>query len=112
MTAALTGRLAPAAAQWLGIDPANVEADIHEGTGCGDIELIRSARGRILHAELPLSWLARVWAPGLAVVADYLVVGVVHAAWPAAQVLALRQPGGRPVELSVRHGHVGWTVAD
>jgi hypothetical protein len=112
LTAALAGRLAPAAARWLGIDPGDVEADIHEGNGWGAVELTRSAGGPTLHAELHVSWLARVWAPGLAVVAGHLVVSVLDAAWPAARVLALSEPGTKPVELSLRHSDSGWSVAD
>ncbi len=112
LTAALAGRLAPAVSQWLGIDPDNVEADIHAGTGWGAVDLTRSAGGQKLRADLPVSWLARVWAAGLAVVAGHLVVSVLDAAWPTAQVLALRQPETGPVELRLRHGDGGWSVAD
>ncbi len=112
LIAALASRLAPAAARWLGVDPGDVETDIHEGTGWGAIELTRSAGGQTLHAELPVSWLARVWAPGLAVVSGHLVTGVLQAAWPTARVLALKRPATAPVELSLRHGDDGWSVTD
>jgi hypothetical protein len=111
LTAALAGRLAPAAAQWLGVDPAAVEASIHGGSDWGAIEEARVAGERRLHARLPVSWLARVWAPGLAVVSGHLVVSVVRAAWPTADVLALAAPGARPVELSIRHEERGWITA-
>ena len=61
-------------------------------------------------ARLPVSWLAWVWAPGLAVVDGHLVVRVLHAAWPAAQVLAIGAPGRDPVEVTVRHEGGGWSL--
>ena len=64
LVAALTGRLAPAAGPWLGLDPDAVRATMHEGPGWGSVE--RDGPG--LRAALPLSWLARVWAPGFPVV--------------------------------------------
>ncbi len=156
LAAALTGRLAPAAAAWLGIDPGRVAASLHEGDGWGRIELAgtggdkglcspggttpqdpprgaspggttpqdpprgASPGGTTLQdpplvAELPVCWLARVWAPGLAVVGGHLIVDVEEAAWPEARVLALPRPGAEPVALSVRAGtghQAGhWTVA-
>src|SRR6266496_2141835 len=39
LTAALAGRLAPVAAQWLGIDPGQVVATLHDGPGWGSVEL-------------------------------------------------------------------------
>jgi hypothetical protein len=111
LTAALTGRLAPAAAQWLGLDPAVVDASIHDGSGWGAMEEARVAGGRRLQARLPVSWLASVWAPGLAVIAGHLVVSVINAAWPTADVVALAAPGKKPVELSVRHEGQGWITA-
>jgi hypothetical protein len=110
LTAALTGRLAPAAAQWLGVDPGQVDASIHDGPGWGEIELARTAGERRLRAKLPVSWLARIWAPGFAVVGGHLVVSVQQVAWPAAQVLALRAPGGKPAPLSIRHDGRRWSV--
>jgi hypothetical protein len=110
LTAALAGRLAPAAQQWLGVDPDEAEASIHDGTGWGEIELIRSAAQRKLQVRLPVSWLSRVWAPGLAMVGNHLVVSVLQAAWPAAHVLALERPGASPVELRVRHADGCWSV--
>ena len=111
LAAALTGRVAPVAAQWLGIDPDNIEVSIHDESGWGSIELNRSAAAHRLHAQLPVSWLATVWAPGLAVVGSHLVVAVRHARWPAAEVLAVPAPGKQPVELAVRHDGQGWQVA-
>lgn len=111
LTAALSGRVAPVAAQWLGIDPGHIEVSIHDESGWGSIELNRSAGGRRLHAKLPVSWLATVWAPGLAVVGSHLVVSVQHAAWPVADVLALPAPGRQPVELTIRYDEQGWLVA-
>jgi hypothetical protein len=110
LTAALSGRLAPAVAQWLGIDPGVVDASIHDGSDWGMIEA-RVAGERRLRAGLPVSWLARVWAPGLAVVGGHLVVSVVNAAWPEADVLALSTPAKKPVELSVRHDGQEWITA-
>lgn len=111
LTAALTGRVAPAAAKWLGVDPGVVDASIHDGGDWGAIEETRVAGERRVQARLPVSWLARVWAPGLAVVGGHLVVGVMNAAWPTADVLALPAPGKKPVELSIRHEGPGWITA-
>jgi hypothetical protein len=111
LTAALTGRLAPAVAQWLGIDPGQVEASIHDGDGWGEVESVISAAERRLRAKLPVSWLARVWAPGLAVVGGHLVVSVQHAEFPVARVLAVRAPGGDAVELSIRRDRQHWSIA-
>jgi hypothetical protein len=97
LIAALTGRLAPAAAAWLGTDPERVRADPHDGPGWGTL----AAQDGELHARLPVGWLASVWAPGLSVVDGRLVVGVTEAAWPTAQVLAVRRPGDDPTPLSV-----------
>ncbi len=110
MTAALAGRLAPAAARWLGIDPGQVQAALHDEPGWGEIEWAASASARRVRARLPADWVARVWAPGLAVVGGHLVVSVQHAEWPTARVLAVRAPGRAPVELGVTHGQRGWTI--
>jgi hypothetical protein len=107
LTAALTGRLAPAAAAWLGIEPGQVQASPHEGPGWGHAEL----DGPTLHATLPVSWLARVWAAGFPVVGGHLVVDVLDAAWPQARVRGLREPGGEPAVLSIHHDGEHWTVA-
>ena len=98
LEAALTGRLAAAAAPWLGISPDQVDARLHEGTGWGRLELTGSG----LRASLPAGWLATVWAGGLAVVDGHLVVAVQRAAWPEATVLAVPEPGSGPVVLNIR----------
>jgi hypothetical protein len=109
LTAALTSRLAPAVADWIGTDPGRVLASLHDGTGWGTLQLTRASQGGTgqggagLTAALPAGWLACVWACGLALVAGHLVVGVTRAGWPDAQVLALRSPGADPVLLDV-HG--------
>jgi hypothetical protein len=113
---ALAGRLAPAAATWLGIDPDRVDATLleraPEPAGWGALELTGTGTDRWLHATLPVSWLASVWAPGLAVVAGHLVVAVEQAAWPDATVLAVPAPGRPPVRLEVQaiEGEVGTNV--
>jgi hypothetical protein len=113
---ALAGRLAPAAATWLGVDPDRVDASLLELSGApagwGALELTGTGSGRRLHATLPMGWLASVWAPGLAVVAGHLVVAVEQAAWPDATVLAVPAPGREPVRLEVRaiEGEVGANV--
>ena len=108
LAAALAGRLAPAACDWLGVDPELVEVTLHEDTGWGRLA---AAGERGLRAALPVGWLASVWAAGLAVVAGHLVVAVQRAAWPRATVLAVREPGAGPVILEVRATDGGW-VAD
>jgi hypothetical protein len=103
---ALAGRLAPASAGWLDLDPDRIDASLLERspelTGWGALELTGTGAGRRLHATLPVSWLATVWAPGLAVVAGHLVVAVEQAAWPDATVLAVPVPGAPPVRFGVR----------
>ncbi len=103
LTAALDGRLAPVAEQWLGIDPDQVQASLHTGPGWGSAELTGRAGQRRLRISLPADWLARVWACGLALTGRHLVVAVDRAGWPDARVLALRAPGTEPVLLDV-HG--------
>jgi hypothetical protein len=110
LTAAMTGRVGPAAAQWLGIDPTQVEASLHSGPGWGAIELDSSAEDLRLTIRLPVSWLAWVWAAGLAVVDGYFVVSVQHAEWPTAQVVAISAPGQDLVDLNVRHSSGNWSV--
>jgi hypothetical protein len=102
LTAALTGRLAPAVEAWLGDDVGPVVATVHEGAGWGSLELTSGDGGIGLRASLPLDWLARVWACGLAVVDGHLVLDVTSARWPRATVLALPEPGAAPVTLGVR----------
>lgn len=110
LTAALTGRLAPVAQDWLGIDPGRVEARLHDGEGWGELAAPGAGDQRGLTAALPAGWLASVWAPGLALVGGHLVVAVREAAWPRAQVLAVPEPGASPAVLSVRHDAGRWHV--
>ena len=102
LTAALDGRLAPVAEQWLGIDPDQVEVSLYRGTGWGSVELTGRGEQRRLRVSLPAWWLARVWACGLALTGRHLVVAVERAGWPDARVLALRAPGAEPVSRSAR----------
>ena len=99
--AALTGRFAPAAREWLGIDPDAVTVTPHEGSGWGAIELTGSGQERRLRAVLPVGWLASVWACGLAVVDGHLVVAVEQPGYPEARVLALPAPDAEPVTITV-----------
>jgi hypothetical protein len=101
LIAAITGRLALIAEQWLGIDPDQVVVSLHDGPGWGRTELTGRAGGRRLRVSLPPSWLARVWACGLALTSGHLVVAVDRAGWPDARVLAVRAPGHEPVLLDV-----------
>jgi hypothetical protein len=104
LVAAITGRLALVAEQWLGIDPGRVAVSLHSGPGWGQAELAGAGEQRQLRVALPASWLARVWACGLALTGGQLVVAVERAGWPQARVLALRAPGADPVPLDV-HAH-------
>jgi hypothetical protein len=99
LTAALAGRLALVAEQWLRVDPDQVEVSLYRGTGWGSVELTGRGEQR-LRVSLPAWWLARVWACGLALTGGHLVVAVERAGWPDARVLALRAPGAEPVSLS------------
>ena len=99
LTAALAGRLARVAEQWLGIDPDQVEVSLYRGTGWGSVELTGRGEQRRLRVSLPAWWLARVWACGLALTGRHLVVAAERAGWPDARVLALRAPGAEPVSL-------------
>jgi hypothetical protein len=94
LAAALTGRFAPVAARWLGIDPGDVRVSVHTGAGWGRLY----AADDCVWAALPVSWLPDVWACGLELADGDLVVGVTEPGWPEARVLALREPGGEPVE--------------
>jgi hypothetical protein len=107
LTGALAGRLAPAAASWLGIDPGAVRAEVQEAPGWGTVELT----GLTLRAALPVRWLAAVWAAGCPVVDRHLVVDVLSVTWPQAQVRALRRPGAPPAVLSIRYDGEHWAVA-
>jgi hypothetical protein len=106
--AALAGRLAPAAAAWLGIDPDLVDVVPHDGPGWGRLDLRGAGSERRLSAALPVGWLASVWAAGLAVTDGHLVVEVTEAAWPDAAVLGVPEPGADPVTLNVRATDGGW----
>lgn len=116
--AALTGRFAPAAQEWLGIDPDAVTVAPHEGAGWGAAELTGTGQDRRLRAALPVGWLAGVWACGLAVVNGHLVVAVEQPGYPEARVLALPAPGAEPVAVEVRAAADGpaglpaWRVAE
>ncbi len=110
LVAALTGRLAPAASAWLGIDADQVTASLHEETGWGSMQLTGTGPGSGLTASLPPGWLARVWAPGLALLGDHLVVDVLDVTWPDARLLGLRRPAAEPVVLSARHYRGDWSV--
>ena len=111
LTAALAGRLAPAAQAWLGVDPGRVDVSLHEGEGWGQLAVSGTGRERRLSAALPAGWLASVWAPGLAVTAGHLIVAVTAAAWPDATLLAVPEPGADAVILKVRAAQAGgWTV--
>lgn len=100
--AALTGRFAPAAEEWLGIDPDAVTVTPHEGPGWGTVQLTGTGEEQALRAALPLGWLAGVWACGLAVVDGHLVVAVEKPGYPQARVLALPAPDAAPVTITVR----------
>ena len=107
LVAALTGRLAPAAGPWAGLDPDAVRATLHEGPGWGRAE--RDGPG--LRAALPLSWLARVWAPGFPVAGGHLIVDVLAGRWPRVQVLGLPAPGAEPAVLSIQADGEHWSLA-
>jgi hypothetical protein len=111
LTAALTGRLAPAVAVWLDVDPASVSATVYDHADWGELAVSSPGGVSQVRARLPVSWLATVWAPGLSVVEGHLVVRVLAAAWPDAQVLALRTPASAPAELKVRNDKEHWSIA-
>jgi hypothetical protein len=101
LVAAITGRLAPVAEEWLGIDPDQVVVSLHSGRSWGSSELTGYGADRRLRVSLPAGWLARVWACGLARVGRHLIVAVDQPGWPTAQVLGLRAPGAKPEPLEV-----------
>jgi hypothetical protein len=107
LMAAMAGRLGPVAEQWLGIDPDQVVVSLHAGPGWGSVELTGRGERRRLQVALPILWLARVWAAGLALVDRHLVVAVERAGWPDARVLGLRAPGAEPEPLEVHDGGDG-----
>jgi hypothetical protein len=107
LVAAITGRLAPVAEEWLGIDPDQVVVSLHSGrSSWGSSELTGYGADRRLRVSLPTGWLARVWACGLARVGRHLIVAVEEPGWPTARVLGLRAPGAEPEPLVV-HGSPG-----
>jgi hypothetical protein len=118
LTAALTGRFAPAAEEWLGIDPDKVTVSPYEGPGWGTLELSGEGPDQRLRASLPVSWLSTVWACGLAVADGHLVVSVEQPGYPRAGVLALRAPGTVPLHLDLvaaleaPDGLPSWSAAD
>lgn len=101
LAAALTGRFAPAAQEWLGIDPDAVTVTPYEGPGWGTLELTGQGQHRRLRAALPVGWLAGVWACGLAVIDGHLAVAVEEPGYPRATVLAIPAPAADPVTLQV-----------
>lgn len=105
LAAAIQGRLALLADDWLGVDPDHVVVMPHEPGEPGTVELTGTGeRLRLrLRARLPAEWLASVWACGLGLVDQHLVLATIRPGWPDAQVLALPWPGKDPVLLDV-HG--------
>lgn len=103
LAAAVQGRLAPLAEQWLGIDPDRVVIAPHQPAEPASVELTGGGTRLQLRARLPAEWLAGVWACGLGLVDRHLVVATVRPGWPDAQVLALPAPGQDPVLRDV-HG--------
>jgi hypothetical protein len=101
LVAAITGRLAPVAEEWLGIDPDQVVVSLHSARSWGSSEVTGYGADRRLRISLPAGWLARVWACGLARVGRHLIVGVEQPGWPTARVLGLRAPGTAPEPLDV-----------
>jgi hypothetical protein len=112
LVAAIAGRLAPVAENWLGIDPDQLVVSLHSGPGWGSAELTGHGEERRLRVSVPAGWLASVWACGLALVGRHLVVAVDQPGWPEARVLGLRAPalggatGAEPEPLEV-HGTLG-----
>jgi hypothetical protein len=110
LVAALTGRLAPEVERWLGIDADRVDAALYEGSGWGSVRFVRVDGLARVQVSLPLDWLARVWAPGLGVIGDYLVTEVLEATWPSARVRAVSRSGTRLATVAVRHEAGRWRV--
>jgi hypothetical protein len=112
LVAAIAGRLAPVAENWLGIDPDQLVVSLHSGPGWGSAELTGHGEERRLRVSVPAGWLASVWACGLTLVGRHLVVAVEQPGWPEARVLGLRAPalggatGAEPEPLAV-HGTLG-----
>jgi hypothetical protein len=117
-TAALAGRFVPAAETWLGVDPDAVTVTPHDGPGWGTLAVTGAGTARRLRASLPLSWLADVWACGMAVTSGHLVVAVEEPGYPLARVRALAAPDAAPATIMVQAvrddegGQPVWEVAD
>jgi hypothetical protein len=109
LVAALAGRVAPAAAAWLGTEPDLVDVVPHEGPDWGRLQATGTGSERKVSVALPVGWLASVWAAGLAVTAGHLIVAVTEAAWPDATVLGVPEPGADPVTLKLRAADGAWT---
>jgi hypothetical protein len=90
LVAALAGRVAPAVARWVGVSPDDVTVAVYKGSDWGSIYATEDA----VWVALPVSWLASVWACGLELMDGRFVVGVTDTG-----LLALGEPGGKPVEI-------------
>ncbi len=64
LVAAITARLAPAAEQWLGIDPDQVVVTLHRGPGWGSAELTGRGGQRRLRVSLPAAGWPGYGRPG------------------------------------------------
>ena len=109
LVAALAGRVAPAAAAWLGSEADLVGVVPHEGSDWGRLQATGTGSERKVSVALPVGWLASVWAAGLAVTAGHLIVAVTEAAWPDATVLGVPEPGADPVILELTAADGAWT---
>jgi hypothetical protein len=90
LVAALAGRVAPAIARWLDVNANDVTVAIHGGDGWGAMFAADDA----VWVALPIDWLSRVWACGREIVDGRFVVGVTDTG-----LLAVGEPGGKPVEI-------------
>jgi hypothetical protein len=90
LAAALAGRVAPAVARWTGVDSNDVTVAVHKGSGWGSMFATDDA----VWVALPVSWVSEVWACGVEVVDGKFVVGVTENG-----LLAVGEPGGKPVEI-------------
>jgi hypothetical protein len=108
LSIAIEGRMAMVAEDWIGLDPDQVLATVHDGDGWGAVALTGKGADRRLRVALPAGWLASVWACGLGLVGRHLVVAVIEPGWPDARVLALRAPGAEPAPLEVHHTGLRW----
>ena len=112
LVAALAGRLAPVAGRWLGLESDQVRAEPWTGPGWGRVRVDDTGPELVVSASLPIGWLARVWASGLAGVDGHLVIDVLSASLPRARVLALSRPDAEPVTLAVERRGDRWARAD